>query len=170
MKTMRSTRTQAPAMRPRAMRAAMMVAGLALASVALPAAAQCAGKLVDHRNIYLNPNAANKTKIGELQVYYHAASGKNCAVVKHGGPTWGVRMPTAVSIGVCRNASDRRCNHPDLDPNANPAKFDYEIYNGVEYAGPVKVSAPESCIRAAGYLYYKGAYRHAPTIYGHCGT
>lgn len=127
----------------------------------------CGGNLVDQRNIYLNPGAANQTKIGELQLYYNPQNGNNCAQVKHGGPTWGVKLWTAVSLGRCENRQDRVCNH---NQSGNvPGQFQVDIGEYIEYAGPVRLHTPNSCVRAAGYIQYQGEPRWADTIYGHCG-
>jgi hypothetical protein len=117
---------------------------------------QCGGNLIAHRPITM----PNGTRIGELQLYYNPSNGRNCARTVKGGPAWGVPSITAVSLARCRNRSDRECGI-DL-------RFDVQPYYR-HFAGPVRVPARNSCIRAAGYIDFRGGRHWANTIYGHCG-
>jgi hypothetical protein len=150
--------------------AAVCIAAAATAAVvgsgpaqAGAAGAGCAGSLVESRAL----NVAGK-KVGELAVYYDAATGKNCAKMNHAGSTWGKRLKTRVWIGICaeRKPGDGPCTY---DPNTDAVDVgDYKYY-----AGPVttKKSARGRCIAASGYLWI-GGKRHAigtsPWV-GHCG-
>jgi hypothetical protein len=56
---------------------------------------RCAGSLIESRNL----NVGGK-KVGELDVYYNGATGKNCARMNHTGSTWGKKLTTRVWIGI----------------------------------------------------------------------
>ena len=127
------------------------------------AAADCPGSLIESRNL----NVGGK-KVGELDVYYNAATGKNCARMNHAGSTWGKKLKTRVWVGICaeRKPSNGKCTY---DPNTDGVQVgDFEYY-----AGPVstKESARGRCIAASGYLWINGT-RHeigtSPWV-GHCG-
>lgn len=131
-----------------------------------PALAQeCGGRLVEVRNIM--GDGANPQKLGELQLYYNASNGNNCARTMHSAATWGVETPTAVSLGICDNRRDRTCNHPQLDPNPNPNRFAYDSRPYRYQAGPVRVHAPSQCVRAGGSIFRNGKH-HTVLMYGHC--
>ena len=123
----------------------------------------CPGSLIESRNL----NVGGK-KVGELDVYYNAATGKNCARMNHAGSTWGKKLKTRVWVGICseRTPGNKTCHY---DPNTDGVQVgEYEYY-----AGPVstKESARGRCIAASGYLWINGT-RHevgtAPWV-GHCG-
>src|SRR5262245_45255315 len=127
------------------------------------ASGNCPGTLIESR-----PLVVNKKKVGELDVYYNSATGKNCARMNHAGSTWGKKLTTRVWIGICSETkpSNGTC-HYDASTDAVD-KGDYRYY-----AGPVttKVSAAGKCIAASGYLWIVGV-RYAvgtdPWV-GHCG-
>jgi hypothetical protein len=60
------------------------------------ASGKCDGSLIESRNL----NVGGK-KVGELDVYYNSATGKNCARMNHAGSTWGQKLTTRVWIGIC---------------------------------------------------------------------
>lgn len=126
----------------------------------------CGGRLIDVRNIHVN--GPSTKKIGELQLYYNAATGRNCAKTVHSAATWNKRLRTGVGLGICNNRKDRVCNHPD-HPGSKRGKYTFDVGWYFFEAGPVRLAAAGKCIRAAGYIIYKGKTRHARTIYGHCG-
>jgi hypothetical protein len=128
------------------------------------ASGSCAGSLVESRNL----NVGGK-KVGELNVYYNSATGKNCARMNHAGSTWGKKLLTRVWIGICseKTPGNKTCHYdPDTDA-VDKGSYSY-------YAGPVttKVSAAGRCIAASGYLWIGGT-RYAvgtdPWV-GHCGS
>src|SRR3954454_16264160 len=86
----------------RGVAAAACLAGSATAALIASAPASagdggaCAGSLIDTRNAIWDGK-----KIGELDVYYDAATGRNCAKMNHAGATWGKRVWTGVQITVC---------------------------------------------------------------------
>ena len=107
-------------------------------------------------------------KVGELNVYYDSASGRNCARMAHAGSTWGKRLKTRVWVGICseRKPGSGTC-HYDAKTDA------VDVGNYRYYAGPAttKKSASGRCIAASGYLWI-GGKRHTvgtkPWV-GHCG-
>ena len=127
------------------------------------AAANCPGSLIESRNL----NVGGK-KVGELDVYYNAATGRNCARMNHAGSTWGKKLKTRVWIGICseRTPGNKTCHYD--------AKTDgVEVGNFAYYAGPVstKKSAAGRCIAASGYLWINGKRHEVGTSpwVGHCG-
>jgi hypothetical protein len=149
--------------------AALIVAALSAAFISGPAPAAgaaggCAGSLVESRNL----NVGGK-KVGELNVYYDAASGKNCAKMNHAGSTWGKRLKTRVWVGIC---SERTPGNGTCHYDANTDAVDVGDYQ--YYAGPAttKTSARGRCIAASGYLWIDGkryAIGTSPWV-GHCGS
>lgn len=146
----------------------LLVMAMACTGAAQAAETACSGNLVGHKNVH-----ADGVKVGELQMYWNAASKKNCARFMHAGPSWDQPRVTGVSIGICRNASDRLCNHPDNDPNADTVprrSFDFDVRETYRFqAGPVQTtrSNEKTCMRAAGYIRWKGVDREA-VMYGFC--
>jgi hypothetical protein len=141
-----------------------LLVGLGLVSSSADAAnGRCAGKLIESRNLVVN-----RHKVGELDVYYNARTGRNCARMNHAGRTWGKRLRTRVWIGICaeRTPGNKVCHYNPSTDGVNQGRFRF-------YAGPVrtKVSARGHCIAASGYLWIRGQ-RHAvgtnPWV-GHCG-
>ena len=64
------------------------VAALSLTTAPEPAgaaASRCAGTLIESQAMVVN-----KKKVGELDVFYNRATGRNCARMNHAGPTWGL--------------------------------------------------------------------------------
>jgi hypothetical protein len=151
--------------------AATALAGVAIFAIATltgsaPASAasgKCAGKLIEARNL----NVGGK-KVGELDVYYNGANGRNCARMNHAGSTWGKKLKTRVWIGICSETKPggKTCHYDAKTDAVNQGNFRY-------YAGPAttKASAAGRCIAASGYLWIGGT-RYAvgtkPWV-GHCG-
>ena len=150
--------------------AAAIAAGVALVAAfaltgAEPAsgASGCAGSLIESQPL----NVGGK-KVGELDVYYDSASGKNCARMNHSGSTWGKKLKTRVWIGICaeRKAGAPVCHYDGATDAVDVGDYRY-------YAGPAttKTSARGRCIAASGYLWIGGT-RYAvgtkPWV-GHCG-
>ncbi len=127
------------------------------------AAAGCAGSLIESQSLKVGGK-----KVGELNVYYNSATGKNCAKMNHSGSTWGKKLKTRVWVGICseRKPSNGTC-HYDASTDA------VDVGNYRYYAGPAttKKSAKGRCIAASGYLWI-GGKRHAvatsPWV-GQCG-
>lgn len=127
------------------------------------ASGKCAGSLIESRNL----NVGGK-KVGELNVYYNRATGRNCARMNHAGSTWGKRHKTRVWIGICseKTPGNKTCHYDPSTDAVDVGKYRY-------YAGPVttKASAAGKCIAASGYLWIGGT-RYAvgtdPWV-GHCG-
>lgn len=121
------------------------------------AASSCSGALIDSRNLVVHGS-----KVGELDVYYDSASGRNCAKMNHAGSTWGKRLYTEVSVARCRERSavNQVCN-------ATAGGYDPGMYR--YYAGPVSVPARGHCIVADGAISIGGKERWVYTGVSHCG-
>jgi hypothetical protein len=132
-------------------------------SPAKAASGKCAGSLIESRNL----NVGGK-KVGELDVYYNGATGKNCARMNHAGSTWGKKLTTRVWIGICSETTpgNKTCHDNASTDAADRGSYSY-------YAGPAttKVSARGKCIAASGYLWINGKRYAASTNpwVGHCG-
>ncbi len=142
-----------------------LVASVALtgSSPAKAASGTCAGSLIESRNL----NVGGK-KVGELDVYYNGATGKNCARMNHAGSTWGQKLTTRVWIGICSETkpSNGTCHYDTTTDAVDKGSYAY-------YAGPAttKASAAGRCIAASGYLWIGGkryAVGTSPWV-GHCG-
>ena len=152
----------------RALALGALLAAVALACFGFGRSAEaesgnCPGSLIESRNL----NVGGK-KVGELDVYYNAATGKNCARMNHAGSTWGKKLKTRVWVGICseRTPGNKTCHY---DPNTDGVQVgDFEYY-----AGPVstKTSASGRCIAASGYLWIGGTRHEVATNpwVGHCG-
>jgi hypothetical protein len=132
-------------------------------SSARAASGSCAGSLIESRNL----NVGGK-KVGELDVYYNHANGRNCARMNHAGSTWGKKLRTRVWVGICSETrpGNGACHY-------NPATDAVDEGSYAYYAGPAttKASAAGRCIAASGYLWIGGtryAVGTSPWV-GHCG-
>jgi hypothetical protein len=128
------------------------------------AASGCAGSLIESQNL----NVGGK-KVGELNVYFDRASGKNCARMNHAGSTWGKALKTRVWVGICseRKPGGKTCHYDPATDAVDVGRYRY-------YAGPAttKTSAKGRCIAASGYLWI-GGKRHVVSTkpwVGHCGS
>ena len=65
------------------------------------------------------------TRIGELDIYYNASTGVNCAMTVHGGPTWGVSLPTWVYIAKCQATTPTGTCYEVADDYDGPGPFSY---------------------------------------------
>ena len=141
-----------------------LVALTATASSPARAASGCAGSLIESR-----PLNVGGAKIGELDVYYDRATGRNCAKMSHAGSTWGESLKTRVWIGICaeRKPGASVCHYDAATDAVDLGDYRY-------YAGPATTttSARGRCIAASGYLWIKGvryAVSTQPWV-GHCGS
>jgi hypothetical protein len=154
----------------RSLRAAGVLAAIAFGawsvagSVTADAASGCAGSLIESQGLKVGGK-----KVGELDVYYNKATGKNCAKMTHAGSTWGKRLKTRVWVGICseRKPGGKVCHY-------NAATDAVDVGNYAYYAGPAttKASAKGRCIAASGYLWI-GGKRHTVSTHpwvGHCGS
>ncbi len=139
-----------------ALATALSLVPAATASAAVPGpegitgTGDCTGNLVWHKNLNYSG-----TKIGELDIYYNASTGVNCAKMNHGGPTWGVARDTWVYIAKCEQTNPTgTCFETADDSDRGP--FEY-------FAGPVKVTAGSHCITANGWIFWEGARRKVAT-------
>ncbi|GAA1857696.1 hypothetical protein [Myceligenerans crystallogenes] len=149
-------------------RAGAMVAALGLALSAMfavsvtqaPAAsaAVCGGSLINTKALRTDAG----TVVGYLDVYYSGSTGRNCAVTRHSGPSYGVSRNTWVAIVRCDQATaGNGCTYPE---SRWVRDEDYYAY----YAGPVSIAAAGYCIRVTGGLIWNGD-PVVDSITGHCG-
>lgn len=127
---------------------------LAATSYIEPRAAQaadgdgdCPGKLID----YVPYTARDGSRIGQLQLYWNAADETNCAIMFHGGPTWGKATQTNVTLFLKTSSGAQEIKRQQ-------DSFKYQ-------AGPIRTSGRNRQISAAGGLTYKGAYYNGYTEY-----
>ena len=71
-----------------------------------------------------------------------------CAVFQHVGPTYGKRLFTRVDITRCVKTTSSS-GLPYCAPRGTPVKNEGRF---TTYAGPAKIHAKGSCIRASGYI------------------
>jgi hypothetical protein len=105
------------------------------------AAGRCGGKLIFHQPI---KDAAHRT-VAELDVYWNAATKRNCAMTRHSGRTWGKKRYTRVTLYRCRKGIKRGEQCWSDRPREQAGRFAY-------YAGPVSVEAAHRCIVAFGAI------------------
>jgi hypothetical protein len=102
----------------------------------------CAGNLIFTKAIRDNQDR----KVGELNIYFNPANGKNCAKTMHAGSTWGKAMRTSVILHRCHRGTGPGdpCffDFPE-DEAHDTGRFEY-------YAGPVRLNAENRCIWATG--------------------
>lgn len=140
---------------------ALAVVGLCLAAsgYVAPRAAMaedgggaCGGKLIDYV-----PFMVDGQKVGQLQMYYNAANGNNCAIMLHSGPTWGSARDTGVGLYAVN------------DKNVISATLAFERKSTFKYqAGPVRTPGRNRCISAGGGITFKGTHKTLFTP-RHCG-
>jgi hypothetical protein len=117
------------------------------------AASTCAGNLIFSKPI----RDADKTKIGELNVYWDAATKKNCAVTMHAGRTWDKKLHTRVWLQRCAKGvkAGQFCKAGDRDKRPNVVDDgDYRFR-----AGPVSLRAAGRCILVQGGIATQGIWR-----------
>ncbi len=100
----------------------------------------CTGNLVEYV-----PFKQDGQKIGQLQLYYNATSRNFCALMFHGGPTWGVRLDTGVAI--VRSRTRDGTFYTAGDPERG--QFRYQ-------AGPINRGGAGWCGYGSGLLNYRG--------------
>lgn len=128
-------------------RAVLLLGLMAAAS----AAQACGGSLIAHK-----PVNVGGQQIAQLQVYYNPGNGNNCAMMVHGGPTWGVPLNTRVSIARCVNGCAAYTSPVAIDDNT------YSFH-----AGPVAIPGRGHCVWAQGSITWQGAV-HTVNSKGHC--
>ncbi|MEG3175762.1 hypothetical protein U1872_05935 [Sphingomonas sp. RB3P16] len=113
--------------------------------------AGCGGKLIEYV-----PFTVNGQKIGQLQLYYNAQNGMNCAVMLHGGATWGVARDTGVAL-----FRKRRGDQYYTEPAFERDTFRYQ-------AGPIRTAGDGWCVKGGGGITHGGKHY---TLYtgDHCG-
>jgi len=157
--------------RARRVAAAACLAGAATAAlvVSTPASAgdrgACPGSLIES----INATWLGK-KYGELDVYYDAATGRNCAKMNHSGSAWGKRTWTGVQVTIC---AQKRPGNGCRPIAAGTAGSVQENGNFRYYAGPVSPTASGRghCISASGTVYLPGEGFGVGVATGpsHCG-
>ncbi|MEH6419856.1 hypothetical protein [Pseudomonas sp. CGJS7] len=143
----------------------LLLAGLSVSAAA--AAQACPGKLIAMKVI--RQGYPDGPKLGELQVYWDAASGKNCARTVHSSRTWDKPHWTSVSLRTCTrsnfNASTGSC------AASSPLKVDQKVYR--YQAGPVSLSGTDRCLSAQGGIDAVanrpgGVHAYVQSVSGHC--
>ena len=126
----------------------LALAGVALAAtVALPAssthaaATTCAGNLIFTKPV----KDAKHRRVGELDVYWDAATGTNCALTKHGGRTWGKTLRTTITLWRCKQGvkAGQDCGGLVQDSVKQDGSYAYQ-------AGPVTLKTRHRCIFVLG--------------------
>ncbi|WP_157489358.1 MULTISPECIES: hypothetical protein [unclassified Lysobacter] len=143
----------------------LLLAGLSASGVA--AAQTCPGKLVAMKVI--RQGYPDGPKLGELQLYWDAASGKNCARTMHSARTWGKSHWTQAMISTCtRSNFDPRYGTCASD---SPFKFDSKVYK--YQAGPLSLPGKGRCVMVQGGIDAVanrpgGVHAYSTGISGHC--
>lgn len=142
----------------KAMIGAVALAGVTMIPSASAASAseQCAGTRIWH-----GVAKDQGHTVGELDVYWNASAGTNCARFNRMGGEFGdvgQRRETYVRISTCAGAACNSKIHEDVDGG----KFAY-------YAGPVRVPGRDHCIQADGGVYLHGAWHQVGTGTIGCG-
>lgn len=129
---------------------AILLACLALsATMFAPSASadECGGQVVAR-----DPIVRDGVKIGEIQLNYNGEFQRYCAVTRHANATWGVTLPTQVSLDTCT---------PDDMCYGGRGLIDHAGAQGhVPYVqGPVRtVGGTGRCGVAWGFIWYKAAW------------
>jgi hypothetical protein len=136
--------------------AGALIAGVSLYVMAPQAKAAdggggCSGKLIEYV-----PFTVSGQKIGQLQLYYNAQTGANCALMLHGGSTWGVARDTGVAL-YRKRRGDQNYSQPAYQRGA----FRYQ-------AGPIRTAGDGWCVMAGGGITHAGKHRSLYTS-AHCG-
>lgn len=132
----------------------VILALAALAIVASPApdataaAGTCKGSLLTS----VPAKRGDGRVVARLGVYYNRSTGVKCAVFQHVGPTYGKRLFTHVDITRCVRTTSSS-GLPYCSPRGTTVKNEGRF---TTYAGPVKIRAKGSCIRASGYMKLSG--------------
>jgi hypothetical protein len=87
----------------------LLATGALFTAPSAQAATTCGGNLIGVKPLLWGDG----TRLGEVQLYYNPANGRNCARVVHGGETWGKPRLTDVTIETCTrkvfNNNNRTC-------------------------------------------------------------
>jgi len=134
----------------------LLLAGLCAPAIA--AAQECPGTLIGAKAI----RQPNGTKIGEVQLYWNAATKKNCARTMHGGPTWGKALRTDLMLATClpSNFRDGRCIVYER-ATATGSVYQYQ-------AGPVALPGQNRCVETKGSITLGNGSRYSARVAGHC--
>lgn len=143
------------------------IAGVIVATAALFAAqaahANCGGNLINVKPLIWGDG----TRLGEVQLYYNPANGRNCARTVHGGETWGQPRTTDIFIETCTravfNANGGTC------PPGSPS--DYWSGQPSYHTSPVSLPGSGRCVDVLGGIerYRNQGTFTAARIAGHCG-
>lgn len=120
-------------------------------AVAADGGGGCGGQLIEYV-----PFNVNGQKVGQLQFYYNAQNGNNCAVMYHGGPSWGALRDTGVLLAKAPSRSG-----PFRQAAFERKDFRYQ-------AGPIRTEGRNVCVYAGGGIDWAGKHH---TLYTriHCG-
>lgn len=126
-------------MRTFVLRASLLLLSLGLSGAALAQSQSCGGKLID----YL-PLRDNGVLIGQLQMYYNASNGRNCAILKHAQSTWNKPLYTMVALFRCPRYGD---------PDTTCRRVEMQYGNFRYQAGPISTPGEGKCIVAQGSMH-----------------
>ncbi len=157
--TYRPRRRPARVARTAALTVLTLLLSLFVASGSASAAGECGGS-----RISTYPIVKSGVKIAQLEIYYSSATGRNCALTRHMGPTAGVYLKTFVSLSSCRETRPGGGTCTSIQHDENEGTFR-------SYAGPVSVYGKGKCIAAFGWIKASNGvtYTAASTWPGHCG-
>lgn len=117
----------------------------------------CGGKLVEYK-----PIMAGNAKVGQVQLYYNAQNGNNCAVNAHGAANWNQRAETYVVLLHCYRPYRE-------DPTCHYARVIDEDHGFYKFqAGPVRGKGEDKCVVAFAWTVYNGKEYQTQTS-RHCG-
>jgi hypothetical protein len=150
-----------------ALAALLATALVAVGAAVLPgtsarAATSCPGKLIYSKGLMFK-----KKKIGELDVYWAAATKMNCAIFNHAGPSWGKKVKTAVQLGRCPKSA-KKPGDECVIYGGKDWRQDYDKY--AYRAGPVKLKARHCIFVAGGIVWGKHHYMHWVDPHGRTGA
>lgn len=116
---------------------------LAFAAMTFPASPARAGTSCAGQLVFAKPLKFKKKKVGELDVYWDAATKKNCALTMHAGSTWGKKLKTTIWLYRCAKGDKEggQCNSDVSHAVSQVGNYRYQ-------AGPVSMKAAHRCVFA----------------------
>lgn len=114
--------------------AVLLTAGALSGAQSAHAATTCGGNLIGVKPLLWGDG----TRLGEVQLYYNPANGRNCARVVHGGATWGKPRLTDVFIETCTRKVFNNNNRTCPQGGATPSRY----WSGVVSYVTTAVSLP----------------------------
>ncbi len=109
------------------------------------AAGECPGQRIHRSSVYVD-----ERRQARLEVYYDAATGKNCALMRHTGKAKGRKFYTAVYIYACVKGT--KAGEVCRRDFSKKKRYGEEDGRFRLYAGPVYALARNRCIIASGVI------------------